>query len=109
MSQEVEQMIVHLLEKELRRRSRPLCGHTLEHAQARISIPPEDPGQVAVWFHCNWCHQEYLRTTPITPEIEYEARSVLRKQQPISLDEMIDVHDILAGWDRPLKDLFNAG
>jgi hypothetical protein len=106
----VDQAILRVLAAEVQRRKCPGCGNPLR--QADISAHFSGPDKVQLHFRCRFCVFEGGGEFELTPEIYEEASRTARQQrrreivsEPISADEILLVHERLAGWESGFSEL----
>jgi hypothetical protein len=99
----VDQVILRVLAAEVQRRRCPGCNKPLR--QADISAHFSGVDKVQLHFRCRFCVFEGGGEIELTPEIyEEAARNVPADaapelaSEPISADEMLDVHQLLSSW-----------
>jgi len=99
----VDQVILRVLAAEVQRRRCPGCNKPLR--QADISAHFSGVDKVQLHFRCRFCVFEGGGEIELTPEIYEEAARNLPADaapelagEPISADEMLDVHQLLSRW-----------
>jgi hypothetical protein len=99
----VDQVILRVLAAEVQRRRCPGCNKPLR--QADISAHFSGVDKVQLHFRCRFCVFEGGGEIELTPEIYDEAARNAPAEvtedcvgEPISADEMLQVHELLAGW-----------
>jgi hypothetical protein len=107
----VDQVILRVLAAEVQRRRCPGCNKPLR--QADISAHFSGVDKVQLHFRCRFCVFEGGGEIELTPEIYEEAARNAPSEvaedgvaEPISADEMLQVHELLAGWTGGVGDLF---
>ena len=106
----VDQVILRVLAAEVQRRRCPGCNKALR--QADISAHFSGVDKVQLHFRCRFCVFEGGGEIELTPEIYEEAARNAPPEDseesvagPISADEMLQVHELLAGWTGAIGDL----
>jgi hypothetical protein len=106
----VDQVILRVLAAEVQRRRCPGCNKPLR--QADISAHFSGVDKVQLHFRCRFCVFEGGGEIELTPEIYEEAarngptESVEEPAgEPISADEMLQVHELLGSWSGGFGDL----
>jgi hypothetical protein len=106
----MDRVVLRVLSSEVQRRKCPGCGNSLR--QAAISAEFVDRDKVQLHFRCRYCVFEGGGEIELTPELYREAaRSAGVEErggwlaEPITADEMITVHELLAGWNGGVTDL----
>lgn len=106
----MDQVILRVLAAEVARRKCPGCTNSLR--QADISAHFSGAEKVQLHFRCRFCVFEGGGEIELTAEIRDEAhRSAEREDrdtlhpEPISADEVLCVHELLAGWQTGLTGL----
>jgi hypothetical protein len=107
----VDHSILRALAGEVHRRTCPGCGKSLRDAVISASFAAGDRIQLS--FHCRRCRFEGGGEIVLTPRIREEAArhadSVLQLPRlpapPITADEVLAVHEILANWRGDFSDL----
>jgi hypothetical protein len=106
----MDQVILEVLAAEVQRRKCPGCGHSLRNA--RVSAAYSAADKVQLHFQCRFCVFEGGGEIELTPEIYQEAAEtalaeveVQRQADPITADEMITVHELLAAWNSGFDEL----
>ena len=106
----VDQVILRVLAAEVQRRRCPGCNKPLR--QADISAHFSGVDKVQLHFRCRFCVFEGGGEIELTPEIYEEAARNAPADvaeddvpEPISADEMLQVHELLAGWTGGFGDL----
>jgi len=107
----VDQVILRVLASEVQRRKCPGCANSLR--QADISAHFSGPDKVQLHFRCRFCVFEGGGEIELTPEIyEEAARSAKQEEratilsEPISADELLQVHELLDEWRGDFAHLF---
>lgn len=107
----MDQTVLKVLAQEVQRRKCPNCGNPLRSASISAGFLAAD--RVGLHFRCAHCVFEGGGEIELTPEIYREAEASLARErraaliaEPISGDELIHVHEILAGWNQELGALF---
>jgi hypothetical protein len=108
----VDQVILRVLAAEVQRRRCPGCNKPLR--QADISAHFSGVDKVQLHFRCRFCVFEGGGEIELTPEIyEEAARNATAESheeisaEPISADEMLQVHEMLVGWKGGFSDLLS--
>lgn len=108
----MDQVILRVLAAEVQRRRCPGCNKPLR--QADISAHFSGLDKVQLHFRCRFCVFEGGGEIELTPEIYEEAarNSTVETREeswaePISADEMLHVHELLAGWKGSFSDLLS--
>jgi len=107
----VDQVILRVLAAEVQRRRCPGCNKPLR--QADISAHFSGVDKVLLHFRCRFCVFEGGGEIELTPEIYEEAARNAPSEvvaqdgsaEPISADEMLQVHELLTGWTGGFGDL----
>lgn len=106
----MDQVILRVLAAEVQRRKCPGCSNSLR--QADISAHFSGADKVEMHFRCRFCVFEGGGEIELTPEIYDEASRTARQEEretvlaePITADEILSVHEMLAGWSAGLADL----
>ncbi len=106
----MDQVILKVLSAEVQRRKCPGCGNSLR--QASITAEFTEADKVQLHFRCRYCVFEGGGEIELTPELYKEAARTASAEQrpawladPISGDELISLHQTLAGWEGGLADL----
>jgi len=106
----MDQVILRVLAAEVQRRKCPGCSNSLR--QADISAHFSCAGKVQLHFRCRFCVFEGGGEIELTPEIYDEASKTARQEEqeislaePITADEVLSVHEMLAAWTSGLADL----
>jgi hypothetical protein len=106
----VDQVILRVLAAEVQRRRCPGCNKPLR--QADISAHFSGVDKVQLHFRCRFCVFEGGGEIELTPEIYEDAARNAPSEvaedgvvEPISADEMLHVHELLAGWTGGVGDL----
>jgi|SRR5579859_6446342 len=118
----MDQVILKVLAAEVQRRRCPGCGSSLRQAEVDAGFSGHD--KVQLHFRCRNCIFEGGGEIELTPEIYREAamtqnagghpKTAERRSDPrpsappIAADEIILVHEILAGWNSDLLSLIRA-
>jgi hypothetical protein len=105
----MDRAILHVLSTEVRNRRCPGCGASLRHADVAARFSARQ--KVTLHFRCRHCVFEGGGEIELTDQMYEEANqspSLDRPQReldPISADEMLAVHEQLAGWSGGLAQL----
>ena len=106
----MDQVILRVLASEVQRRKCPGCSNSLR--QADISAHFSGADKVQLHFRCRFCVFEGGGEIELTPEIYEEAARSARDEdrmellaEPISADELLQVHELLADWNGDLASL----
>jgi hypothetical protein len=106
----MDQAILRALAAEVQSRKCPGCGNSLR--QADISAHFAGTDKVQLHFRCRFCVFEGGGEIELTPEIYREAAETTIPEQhehesldPISADEVLQVHELLQGWRHGLQEL----
>jgi hypothetical protein len=106
----VDQVILRVLAAEVQRRRCPGCNKPLR--QADISAHFSGVDKVQLHFRCRFCVFEGGGEIELTPEIYEEAArngpaeaGADLASEPISADEMLQVHELLRSWSGGFADL----
>jgi hypothetical protein len=106
----MDQVILRVLAAEVQRRRCPGCNKALR--QADISAHFSGIDKVQLHFRCRFCVFEGGGEIELTPEIYEEAARNAPAEvaeesaaEPISADEMLQVHELLATWTGGVGDL----
>ena len=106
----MDQVILRVLAAEVQRRKCPGCSNSLR--QADISAHFSGVDKVQLHFRCRFCVFEGGGEIELTPEIYDEASRTARSEEqetmltePISADEILNVHEVLSGWNAGFADL----
>ena len=106
----MDQVILRVLAAEVQRRRCPGCNKPLR--QADISAHFSGVDKVQLHFRCRFCVFEGGGEIELTPEIYEEAARNTPAEapeepsaEPISADEMLQVHEVLAGWTSGFAEL----
>ena len=106
----MNQVVLRVLSAEVQRRKCPGCGNSLR--QAAISAQFEGRDKVQLHFRCRYCVFEGGGQIELTPELYKEAARTSGIEErdawladPISVDEMIEVHVLLESWNGNVRDL----
>jgi hypothetical protein len=106
----MDQVVLRVLSAEVQRRKCPGCGNSLR--QAAISAQFAGRDKVQLHFRCRYCVFEGGGEIELTPELYKEAARTAGAEErvswladPISADEMISVHELLAAWDGNISQL----
>jgi hypothetical protein len=109
----VEQVVLRVLRAEVRRRKCPGCGNSLRRADIEASFRSDN--SIQLHFRCRFCSFEGGGEFELTPEMCREAAQIATADggepslnetetvtatvlDPITGDELIAVHQILAEW-----------
>ena len=100
----MDHSILRALAGEVHRRTCPGCGTSLRDADISASFAAGDRVQLS--FHCRRCRFEGGGEIILTPRIREEAARRIETglqlprlpAPPITADEVIAVHEFLAGW-----------
>jgi hypothetical protein len=108
--QMMDQVILQVLAAEVQRRKCPGCGNSLRQADVTATYSAAD--KVQLHFRCSFCIFEGGGEIELTPEIYQEAAESAGGaprpgpyRDPITADEMIWLHEILAGWNSGFAEL----
>ena len=106
----MDQVILRVLAAEVQRRRCPGCNKPLR--QADISAHFSGVDKVQLHFRCRFCVFEGGGEIELTPEIYEEAArngpaevAAELASEPISADEMLQVHELLGSWSGGFADL----
>jgi len=109
--QAMEQVVLRVLRAEVRRRKCPGCGNSLRRADIEASF--RNDSSIQLHFRCRFCSFEGGGEFELTPEMCREAAQIagadgeesllpepvtLPELDPITADDLITVHEALAGW-----------
>ena len=107
----MEQVVLRVLRAEVRRRKCPGCGNSLRRADIEASF--RNDNSIQLHFRCRFCSFEGGGEFELTPEMSREAAEIATADgeeavfselaaapdlDPITADDLISVHEILAGW-----------
>ena len=106
----MEQVVLRVLRAEVRRRKCPGCGNSLRRADIEASF--RNDSSIQLHFRCRFCSFEGGGEFELTPEMCREAAQIagadgeellpeavgLPVVDPITADDLITVHEVLAGW-----------
>lgn len=108
----MDQVILRVLAAEVQRRRCPGCNKPLR--QADISAHFSGADKVQLHFRCRFCVFEGGGEIELTPEIYEEAArngpaeaGADLASEPISADEMLQVHELLCSWSGGFADLLS--
>lgn len=115
----MEQVVLRVLRAEVRRRKCPGCGNSLRRADIEASFRSDS--SIQLHFRCRFCSFEGGGEFELTPEMCREAEQIatadggepvlagavaaVEVRDPITGDELIAVHQILAGWSGGFSEL----
>ena len=106
----MDQVILRVLAAEVQRRRCPGCNKPLRKADISAHFSGVD--KVQLHFRCRFCVFEGGGEIELTPEIYEEAArngpaeaGEEPASEPISADEMLQVHELLHGWSGGFADL----
>ncbi len=109
----MDQVILRVLAAEVQRRKCPGCSRSLR--QADISAHFSGADRVQLHFRCRYCVFEGGGEIELTPEIYEEAARKARaekrrqyREEPISADELLQVHELLVEWRGGFYDLLTS-
>jgi hypothetical protein len=117
----MEQVVLRVLRAEVRRRKCPGCGNSLRRADIEASF--RDENNIQLHFRCRFCSFEGGGEFELTPEMCREAAQIATAEDeepvlveanarpelgPITGDEMIELHRLLAGWSGDVKQLLTT-
>jgi hypothetical protein len=110
----VDHSILRALAAEVHRRRCPGCGRSLRDADIAAHFSTRD--RVHLSFRCGRCSFEGGGEIALTTEMREEAAAAQtppskanrRVADPITADEVISVHEILAGWSGDFTGLLAA-
>jgi hypothetical protein len=110
----VDHSILRALAAEVHRRRCPGCGRSLREAEISAHFSTRD--RVHLSFRCGRCSFEGGGEIALTAEMRAEAAAAEappaqvtgRAADPITADEIISVHEILAGWSGDFTALLEA-
>ncbi|HKR99716.1 MAG TPA: hypothetical protein VJU79_09390 [Candidatus Dormibacteraeota bacterium] len=102
--------LLELLRFQARRYRCSACGENM--ADCGINVLAQQGNRALVRVTCAACNDENLLQIIFQTEADDEKRITIDEgipevAEPISGDEMLDVHAVLAGFDRPLTELFS--
>jgi hypothetical protein len=107
----MEQVVLRVLRAEVRRRKCPGCGNSLRRADIEASFRGDN--NIQLHFRCRFCSFEGGGEFELTPEMCKEAAQIAVGEgeeatlgepvlvpdvEPITADDLIQVHEILRGW-----------
>lgn len=108
----MDQVVLKVLSAEVQRRKCPGCGNSLR--QAAISAQFCGSDKVQLHFRCRYCVFEGGGEIELTAELYKEAARTAGVEErdvwmtdPISADEMIAVHEMLADWNGSFVELLS--
>ena len=101
--------LLELLRFQARRYRCSACGENM--ADCGINVLAQQGNRALVRVTCAACNDENLLQIIFQTEAEEDHRITIDEgipevSEPISGDEMLDVHAVLAGFDGPLTELF---
>src|SRR5215472_10157618 len=106
----MDQVVLRVLSAEVQRRKCPGCGNSLR--QAAISAQFAGRDKVQLHFRCRYCVFEGGGEIELTAELYKEAARTAGVEErvtwlsdPISADELLTVHELLAGWNGDVVEL----
>ena len=106
----MDQVVLRVLSSEVQRRKCPGCGNSLR--QAAISAEYSGSDKVQLHFRCRYCVFEGGGEIELTPELYREAARTAAVEDrvswladPISVDELIEVHALLEAWNGNVSNL----
>jgi hypothetical protein len=110
----MDHSILRALAAEVHRRRCPGCTRSLKDADISAHYSTRD--RVHLSFRCGHCNFEGGGEIALTPQMRAEAaaarrlpaRMAVRVADPITADEVISVHEILAGWAGDFTGLLEA-
>jgi hypothetical protein len=109
----MDQAILRALAAEVQSRKCPGCGNSLRQADISAHFAGKD--KVQLHFKCRFCVFEGGGEIELTPEIYKEAAEAVVPESrehelldPISADEILTVHEMLAGWRSGFQELIAA-
>jgi hypothetical protein len=109
----MDQAILRALAAEVQSRKCPGCGNSLRQADISAHFAGKD--KVQLHFKCRFCVFEGGGEIELTPEIYKEAAETVVPEgreheflDPISADEILTVHEMLAAWRSGLQELIAA-
>ncbi|GAC1654199.1 MAG: hypothetical protein NVS9B1_04990 [Candidatus Dormibacteraceae bacterium] len=114
----MEQVVLRVLRSEVRRRKCPGCGNSLRRADIEASF--RNDKSIQLHFRCRFCSFEGGGEFELTPEMCQEAAEIATGDEepvlsealtvppvdPINGDDLITVHEVLAGWNGDFSALF---
>jgi hypothetical protein len=109
----MDQAILRALAAEVQSRKCPGCGNSLRQADISAHFAGKD--KVQLHFKCRYCVFQGGGEIELTPEIYKEAAESVPPEgrehellDPISADEILAVHEMLADWRMGLQELLQS-
>jgi len=118
LNSQMEQVVLRVLRAEVRRRKCPGCGNSLRRADIEASF--RNDNSIQLHFRCRFCSFEGGGEFELTPEMCREAAQIATSEgeelllpeaigqpevDPITADDLITVHEVLAGWSGGFQQL----
>ncbi|MDQ6691636.1 MAG: hypothetical protein M3Z13_02605 [Candidatus Dormibacteraeota bacterium] len=117
----MEQVVLRVLRSEVRRRKCPGCANSLRRADIEANF--RNDNNIQLHFRCRFCSFEGGGEFELTAEMCREAAQIATAEgddsqvaeavampdlDPITGDDLITVHQVLAGWRGDFSQLFQA-
>lgn len=117
----MEQVVLRVLRSEVRRRKCPGCANSLRRADIEANF--RNDNSIQLHFRCRFCSFEGGGEFELTAEMCKEAAQIATAESdetvlpepvaridldPITGDDLITVHQVLAGWQGDFSELFQT-